>query len=93
VHLCAVRTECSRRVIGWAVADHLRTELVTPAAKMAVAFRGTPPPKVIFHAELGSQIYLHRDGRVLSAAEPGVFGRPDRCVLGTTRIRSPTAPA
>ena len=40
VYLCAVRDGCSRRVIGWAMADHMRTELVTAALKMAVVFRG-----------------------------------------------------
>jgi len=30
----------SRRVIGWSVADHMRTELVSDALTMAVATRG-----------------------------------------------------
>ena len=28
LYLCAVRDGCSRRVVGWAVEDHLRTDLV-----------------------------------------------------------------
>jgi transposase InsO family protein len=55
VYLCAVRDGCSRRVIGWAMADHMRTELVTAALNMAVAFRGQRPPKVVFHADRGTQ--------------------------------------
>ena len=55
VYLCAVRDGCSRRVIGWAMADHMRTELVTAASNMAVAFRGQRPPRVIFHADRGTQ--------------------------------------
>ncbi|MCW2527501.1 MAG: Integrase, catalytic region, partial [Pseudonocardiales bacterium] len=53
--LCAVRDGCSRRVIGWAMADHMRTELVTAALAMAVAFRGQRPPSVVFHADRGTQ--------------------------------------
>ena len=55
LYLCAVRDGCSRRVIGWAMADHMRTELVTAALNMAVAFRGQRPPKVVFHADRGTQ--------------------------------------
>ena len=28
LYLCAVRDGCSRRVIGWAIDEHLRTDLV-----------------------------------------------------------------
>jgi putative transposase len=28
LYLCAVRDGCSRRVLGWAIEDHLRTDLV-----------------------------------------------------------------
>ena len=37
---CAVVLDaCSRRVVGWSIADHLRTELVTDALDMAIAPR------------------------------------------------------
>jgi len=42
----------SRRVAGYAIADHLRTELVSAALANAVAARG-PAPGVIFHADRG----------------------------------------
>lgn len=45
----------SRRVIGWAVASHMRTELVEDALKMAVATRGGAVAGVIFHSDRGSQ--------------------------------------
>ena len=44
----------SRRVVGWAVADHMRTDLVTDALDMAIATR-RPPAGVIFHSDRGSQ--------------------------------------
>ncbi|WP_232784476.1 IS3 family transposase [Mycobacteroides chelonae] len=55
LYLCAVRDGCSRRVLGWAVEDHMRTDLVTSALSMAVTMRGQLPGQVIFHADRGAQ--------------------------------------
>jgi putative transposase len=44
----------SRAVVGWAIAEHLRTELVTAALDMALAHR-KPPADVIFHSDRGTQ--------------------------------------
>jgi transposase InsO family protein len=44
----------SRTVVGWAIADHMRTELVTAALDMAIANR-RPPSAVIFHSDRGAQ--------------------------------------
>ena len=44
----------SRKVVGWAVADHLRTELITQALDMAIIHRA-PPAGVIFHSDRGCQ--------------------------------------
>lgn len=55
LYLCAVRDGCSRRVLGWAVEDHMRTDLVESALLMAVTMRGELPGKVIFHADRGTQ--------------------------------------
>jgi hypothetical protein len=49
--MCAVRDGCSRRVIGWALDEHLRTELVESAVAMAVAMRGALAERVILHAD------------------------------------------
>lgn len=55
LYLCAVRDGCSRRAIGWAIEDHMRTDLVESALSMAVAMRRTRPGHVIFHADRGTQ--------------------------------------
>jgi transposase InsO family protein len=45
----------SRRVIGWSIAPHMRTELVADALDMAVATRGGRVEGVIFHTDRGAQ--------------------------------------
>ncbi|WP_312026557.1 IS3 family transposase [Rhodococcus aetherivorans] len=44
----------SRKVVGFAVADHMRTSLVTDALSMAIVHRA-PPAGVIFHSDRGTQ--------------------------------------
>jgi len=55
LYLCAVRDGCSRRVIGWAIDEHLHTDLVEAAVAMAVTMRGTLAEKVVLHADRGCQ--------------------------------------
>jgi transposase InsO family protein len=54
LYLATVIDIASRRVVGYALADHLRTELVSDALSNAVAARN-PAPGVIFHADRGCQ--------------------------------------
>ena len=44
----------SRRAVGWAMADHLRAELVVDALDMALWNR-RPPPGLVHHSDHGSQ--------------------------------------
>jgi transposase InsO family protein len=44
----------NREVVGWAIADHMRTDLVEDALKMAIGKR-KPKRKVIFHSDRGTQ--------------------------------------
>ncbi len=55
LYLCAVRDGHSRRVVGWAIDDHLHTDLVESALTMVVAMRGALAEQVIFHADRGCQ--------------------------------------
>ena len=55
----------SRRVVGYALADHLRTELVSAALANALAARD-PDPGVIFHSDRGRQ-YTSREFAALAA--------------------------
>jgi transposase InsO family protein len=54
----------SRRVVGWAMADHLRTELALDALNMALG-RRLPPAKLIHHSDRGSQYASARYQRIL----------------------------
>jgi transposase InsO family protein len=52
MYLAVVLDLFSRRVVGWAMADHMRDELVTKALEMGLAAR--PAPR-LFHSDQGSQ--------------------------------------
>src|SRR5215207_4187870 len=54
LYLIAVQDLFSRRIVGWSMADHMRTELVTDALQMALAQR-RPAPGLIWHSDQGSQ--------------------------------------
>jgi transposase InsO family protein len=54
LYLATVIDIASRRVVGYALADHLRTELVAGALANAAAARD-PAPGVIFHSDRGCQ--------------------------------------
>jgi transposase InsO family protein len=54
LYLATVTDIASRRVVGYALADHLRTELISDALSNAVAARD-PEPGVIFHSDRGCQ--------------------------------------
>lgn len=53
LHLAVVLDAWSRRVVGWSMATHLRTELVLDALDMALDQR--QPESVIHHSDQGSQ--------------------------------------
>jgi putative transposase len=54
LYLAAVQDAYSRRIVGWSMADHMRSELVVDALQMAVA-RRRPAPGLIHHSDQGSQ--------------------------------------
>jgi putative transposase len=66
-YLAAVTDAWSRRVVGWSMATHLRTELVTAALDMAVA-RRRPGPGLVHHSDHGTQYTSLAFGRRLREA-------------------------
>jgi len=61
LYLAVVIDLFSRRVIGWAMANHLRTDLAISALQMAVRHR-RPPRGMIHHSDRGVQ-YASREYR------------------------------
>ena len=53
LYLAVVLDVWSRRIVGWAMANHLRTELVLDALSMAIQQRR--PEGVVHHSDQGSQ--------------------------------------
>ena len=53
LYLAVVLDAFSRRVVGWAMTDHLRTELVLKALDMAAQQRS--PDETVHHSDQGSQ--------------------------------------
>jgi putative transposase len=54
LYLATVIDCCTREVVGWSMADHMRASLVCDAITMAAA-RGGLQPKAIFHSDRGAQ--------------------------------------
>jgi putative transposase len=54
VYLAFILDVYSRRIVGWSMATHLRTELVVDALQMAIA-RRKPAPGLVHHSDRGVQ--------------------------------------
>jgi putative transposase len=54
LYLAAIIDCFSRRIVGWSMADHLRTELVVDALEMALA-RRRPIEGLVHHSDAGTQ--------------------------------------
>jgi putative transposase len=61
LYLAVVLDAFSRRIVGWSMADHLRTELVLDALDMALQQRR--PQRVIHHSDQGCQYTSFAFGR------------------------------
>ncbi|MEA2511576.1 MAG: putative transposase [Thermomicrobiales bacterium] len=71
LYLAVVLDVHSRRVVGWAMAEHLRSELVVEAVDMATS-RRRPAPGSIHHSDQGSQYASLAFGQRLR--EAGLLG-------------------
>jgi transposase InsO family protein len=61
--LAAVLDVGSRRVLGYAMADHVRTDLVVDCLDAAVKLRGGRVEGVIFHSDRGCQTGFNRSSQ------------------------------
>lgn len=79
LYLATVIDVASRRVVGWAMADHMRTELVAGALGMAIDHR-RPSAGLIFHSDHGCQYTSGEFGALLDGN--GIrqsLSRPGQC--------------
>jgi putative transposase len=68
LYCAAVMDAYSRRVIGWSIAGHMRTELVIDALGMAMLRRRPEKDGTILHSDHGSQYTAWAFGQRLRAA-------------------------
>lgn len=55
LYLATVLDLHSKRLVGWSIADHMRTELVADALRAAAGTRGGDLRGAIFHSDNGAQ--------------------------------------
>jgi putative transposase len=63
LYCAAVMDAYSRLIIGWSIADHMRTELVTDALGMAILRRTPSNDTTILHSDHGSQPEFNRSSQ------------------------------
>ena len=79
LYLATVIDVACRRVVGWAMAGHMRAELACDALRMAIDHR-RPAPGLIFHSDRGAQYTATVFGDLLDAN--GIrqsLSRPGQC--------------
>ena len=74
LYLAVVLDAWSKRVVGWSIADHIRSELVVDALQMAI-WRRQPTGPTVAHSDRGSQVNIQVG---LLAAVCGLLGCSDR---------------
>lgn len=76
IYLAAVLDVYARRIVGWSIADHLRSELVVDALEMARWRRRPAPGQTVLHSDRGAQYTSWAFGqRLRDAGLLGSMGR------------------
>ena len=79
LYLAAILDLATRKVVGWAMRDHLRTELAAAALVMATQ-RQRPGPGLIHHSDRGSQYASGEYRKLLAkAGMRASMGRTGNC--------------
>ena len=68
LYLAVIIDLFARRVVGWSMADHMRTELVLDALTAALGSRLPSPTGLVFHSDRGSQYASGDYQKALAAA-------------------------
>jgi transposase InsO family protein len=88
LYLAVVLDLFTRKIVGWAMRDHMRMELTIAALTMAIQ-RQKPPPGLIHHSDRGSQ-YAAADYRKLLGAAGMIqsMSRKGNCWLHRWKVAS-----
>ena len=80
LYLAVIIDLFSRRVVGWSMAEHMRTELVLNALEAALGQRQASPRGLLFHSDRGSQ-YASADYQIAlqNAKIEGSMSRRANC--------------
>ena len=84
LYLAFILDTHSRRIVGWAMENHMRTELVVDALEMAV-WRRKPSAGLVHHSERGAQYTAISFGKRL--AEVGIVPSMGRTGTALDRAR------
>jgi putative transposase len=85
LYLAFILDVYSRKVVGWSMASHLRTELVGAALEMAIR-RRNPSAGLIHHSDRGAQYTALSFGKKLE--EAGIM--PSMSRVGSALDRAPS---
>lgn len=77
LYLATVLDLCSKWLAGWAIADHMRTELVTDALEAAARTRGGDLVGAVFHSDNRVRLEGLRQGMPQTPRDPFSWGGRD----------------
>jgi transposase InsO family protein len=81
LYLAVVLDLFTRRIVGWAMRDHMRVELTIAALAMAIQ-RQTPPPGLVHHSDCGSQYAAADYPQAPRCSRDDPIHEPERKLLG-----------
>jgi len=78
LYVCAIRDDCSRKIVGYAIGDRMKASLAVRALRNAIALR--QPVGTLVHSDRGSQFRSRAFVRTLAAnGMVGSMGRVGAC--------------
>jgi putative transposase len=91
VYLAAIQDAFSQRIVGWAMAEHMRAELVVDALRMALA-RRRPQARLVHHSDQGGQFVSLAFGQQARDAGIAVSRAPRATALTTPSPKASSPP-
>lgn len=80
-YLASIIDGCSRKIVGWSLATHMRTSLVNDALKMAIERQRPGIGECVIHSDRGSPIHQPRIPAASISERHHPLGRTRRYLL------------